>query len=455
MHIDITERKLAEQELERIAYQDPLTGLWSRQGLGRALAARFEHTGWQPGARVVMLNLRHQRDVNDAHGYAIGDQVLIEVAHRLVERAGDGALVARPGGDEFAVFLPAHAGPGRDRRVAAIAATFDQPIELEHFSVDAGAQFGVTLLGERERPPEELMREAAVALFHGRDGRQRSAWNEYSPEIDRERQERVELTRDLQRALANDEFQLHFQPKVRLADGGQLVAAEALLRWHHPERGLQSPATFIPIAEQSQLIAPIGDWVLREACSFLREWRRAGLDIVRIAINVSLVQFTVGDFVSSVRAALDAYAVPPSSLTLEITESVFEQESDELYRQLHALHELGVQLSLDDFGTGYSSLLYLQRYPFDEIKIDQAFVRNILDDDYSRRIVNTVLGLCGALGAEPIAEGIESEAVRDALLELGCRVGQGFHYSMPLEAEDFRWLLEQGTALPLSGSGAP
>jgi EAL domain-containing protein (putative c-di-GMP-specific phosphodiesterase class I) len=188
---------------------------------------------------------------------------------------------------------------------------------------------------------------------------------------------------------------------------------------------------------------------VREACRQLREGRDAGLEVVRVAVNVSVVQFTVGDFVTTVRDALDAHGVEPSGLTLEITESVFERESEHLQTQLRSLHDLGVQLSLDDFGTGYSSLLYLQRYPFDEIKIDQGFVRWMLDDEYSRRIVQTVLGVAGALGAEVVAEGIENEAVGDALLAMGCRTAQGFHYSMPLEAEDFRWLLARRSALPL------
>ena len=187
-----------------------------------------------------------------------------------------------------------------------------------------------------------------------------------------------------------------------------------------------------------------------EACRCLRQWQTEGLDVVRVAVNVSLVQFTVGDLVETVRAALARHDVAPGALTLEITESVFERESEAMHRQLSALREIGVRLSLDDFGTGYSSLLYLQKYPFDEIKIDQGFVQRMLEDPYSRNIVSTVLGIAGALGVDAVAEGVESAAVRDALLELGCHVGQGYHYSMPLEAEDFRWLLDKRTALPLT-----
>ncbi|MDZ7829666.1 MAG: EAL domain-containing protein [Halofilum sp. (in: g-proteobacteria)] len=233
---------------------------------------------------------------------------------------------------------------------------------------------------------------------------------------------------------------------------GSLTSCEALLRWHHPERGLSPPGLFIPIAEQSQLIGPIGDWVLRRACRHLREWQDAGFDAVRVAVNVSPAQFQFGDFACKVRDALAEFGLAPSSLTLEITESVFERESDALLGQIRALHNLGVRLSLDDFGTGYSSLLYLQRYPFDEIKIDQGFVFRLLDDAYSRNIVETVMGLARALDAEVIAEGIESTEVRDVLLAMGCRHGQGYYYSMPLAAEDFRWLLERDSCLPVSAA---
>ncbi|MEF8833895.1 MAG: EAL domain-containing protein [Halofilum sp. (in: g-proteobacteria)] len=260
--------------------------------------------------------------------------------------------------------------------------------------------------------------------------------------------QRTEITRQLREALAHEQFQLHFQPKVRL-ENGELVASEALLRWQHPEFGLRSPALFIPVAEQSQLIGPIGDWALDEACRCLRAWHDAGLAIVRVAVNVSLVQFMIGDFSETVAQALKRHEVDPGALTLEITESVFEHESETLHQQLRRIHDMGVRLSLDDFGTGYSSLLYLQRYPFDEIKIDQGFVRHMLADPYSRQIVNTVIGVAGALNADIVAEGVETAAERDALLEMGCRIGQGYYYSMPLEAEDFRWLFEQRSHLPL------
>ncbi|WP_296810349.1 EAL domain-containing protein, partial [Thiocapsa sp.] len=304
------------------------------------------------------------------------------------------------------------------------------------------------------RPTRDLLREAERALLRHRTEAS-APWVAYNIRIHEETQQRIELRRELRRALDEDQFELHFQPKVDLATG-MLVACEALLRWNHPERGRIPPGVFIPIAEQSQLITPIGDWVLRRACRHLRDWRDAGLEPVRVAVavNVSLVQFQMGDFATRVRDILGEFGVAPQELALEITESVFERESDSLLNQMRELHDMGVRLSLDDFGTGYSSLLYLQRYPFDEIKIDQAFVLHLLDDPFSRHIVETVMMLARALDAEVVAEGIESAAVGEALLAMGCRFGQGFYYSKPLEAEAFRWLLEQRGSLPLTADAA-
>ena len=449
MHVDITERKLAEQELNRLAYEDNLTGLASRNGFERLIEQRVQEHGWQADAMVVMLDIRQQRDVNDAHGYTTGDQLLQQIGQRLQQHSGPGAIVSRTGGDEFAVFLPARSDCTPAEQRATLASTFEQPFRIDQLGLEAGAAFGYTSFGEHRREIEQLLREAELALFQSRGDDAVQSWSAYTDALDEESRRRVAITRDLRRALDADEFELHFQPKVDLRTG-ELVACEALLRWYHPEHGLQSPGLFVPIAEQSQLIGPIGDWVVHEACRCLRQWQNDDLDIVRVAVNVSLVQFMVGDLAETVRAALERYGVAPDALTLEITESVFEHESATMQRQLRTLHDLGVRLSLDDFGTGYSSLLYLQKYPFDEIKVDQGFVQRMLDDPYSRKIVNTVVSIAGALGVEAVAEGIESAAVRDALLTLDCRIGQGYYYSMPLEAEDFRWLLDKHTVLPLA-----
>jgi len=447
MHVDITERKLAEQALDRLAYEDPLTGLPSHNGFVERVAESIESAGWQPGAIIASLNVRGLHDVNEAHGFSTGDQLLVQVGQRLSDRAGPHGVAGRTGGDDFIVFLPNRDHATDDERMEELGAIFERPFELGRVRVEVQARFGYTRLGKTRRDLDEVVRDSSLALSHTRFHFAGQSRAEYTQELKKQAQHRIRISHDLHRALEREEFELHFQPKVSLSTG-EVFSCEALLRWRHPELGLQPPDQFIPVAEQSQLIGPLGIWVVNEACRMLRQWKNANMPTLSVAVNVSLVQLLVGDFVSAVRDALTTHNVPPSALSLEITESVFEQHSGRLLRQLNALHAMGVRLSLDDFGTGYSSLLYLQRYPFDEIKIDRGFVSNIVNDRYSQSIVNTVLGVACAIGAQVVAEGVEDEAMRDKLLELGCELGQGFFYSAPLANEDFRWLLEKQSVLP-------
>lgn len=445
---DITALKEAEQELSRMAFEDPLTGLYTRIGFTRQLQQRIDHHGWPVAGAVVTFNIAGLRDINDAYGHEVGDWLLAEFGRRLVEQPGEANRVGRIGGDEFTLFLLPDHDEALEPYLNRLVKSLSLPFEFDGVNIEITFRLGYTRLGEHQRPIEDLLRESERALsLHRQDAS--VPWVAYSNRIQKEIQNRIELARELRSALAEDQFELHFQPKVDLATG-TLIACEALIRWNHPVRGLISPGDFIPIAEQSQLIGPIGDWVLRRACQHLRDWRDAGLQPVRVAVNVSVVQFQRGDFAGRVRSVLDQSGVAPEELALEVTESVFERESEVLLNQMHELRDMGVWLSLDDFGTGYSSLLYLQRYPFDEIKIDQGFTFKLLEDSFSRNIVETVLSLAKALNAETIAEGIESTAVSEALLAMGCRSGQGFFYSMPLEAEDFQWLLEQRSKLPLT-----
>jgi diguanylate cyclase (GGDEF)-like protein len=375
MHVDITERKLAEQELKRQAYQDPLTGLANRPGFSEAFSRHIDRHGWNPQDLIVLLDIREMRNVNDAHGYDIGDRLLIKLARRLERHLCDHTLIGRISGDQFILFLPDDQVMSSPERLDSLAEVFQRPVRIGEIIIEISARGGYTLLGEEERSAETLLHEVEIALHETRL-RDTSEFYRYNREMDRLAQHRIDLTRDLRRALEEDQFELHYQPKVDLASG-EVIGCEALIRWMHPERGMQMPGLFIPVAEQSQLIGLIGDWVLFEACRHLREWQEAGLDLVRVSVNVSVDQFRLGDFTRKVQEALETHAIDPAALTLEITESVFSEESESLRRQIQELHSLGVRLSLDDFGTGYSSLLYLQQYPFDEIKI--GFVRRILD----------------------------------------------------------------------------
>ena len=450
MHVDITERVKAERDLAEVACLDRLTGALSRYGFTEALDRRLGQSPDHPASLVVMLDVRKMREVNEVHGYAAGDRVLVTLHERLRRAVGADALIGRVGGDEFVMAVPVNeAWLPRDARMA-IQAVFAAPFDVDGLSMQMAGWFGYTRVGRKDRPAEEMVREAEIALSQARS-RGDPGWNQYTQALEQDLRGRVNMTRDLRAALAKAEFQLHFQPKVDLSTG-EVLADEALLRWYHPEDGLISPARFVPVAEESQLIAPIGRWVLEEACRCLRVWLDAGLQVVRIAVNVSVSQLTLGDFPGHVRATLDAHGLAPETLTLEITESVFEQHSDQLRAQLEALHAIGVRLSLDDFGTGYSSLMYLQQYPFDEIKVDKGFVQRMLSDPYSHQVVATVIGVARALGADAVAEGVEGPGERDALLAMGGRVAQGFHYSMPLAEEDFSWLLETRNRLPLTGA---
>lgn len=448
MHIDITERVMAERDRERLAFQDPLTGLLSRNGFVREVELLVEQSGWQTESVVASVDIAGMREINDTHGYERGDELLVKVSRRLQECVHPQGLVARTGGDEFVLFCRPGSEVSVSDAVEACIAAFDIPVELHDIRLDVDVRLGFTRLGGDQRPVNDLLRESELALFavHGHpEGSAR--WAQYSDDMNRETRERIELTADLRRALATDQLSLHYQPKVDLGSG-KVLSCEALLRWQHPERGPQSPGLFIPLAEKSQLMRPIGDWVLRETCRQLREWLDAGFNAVPVSVNVSVVQFATGDLPDTVSDALEAYELPADLLTLEVTESVFGSESQSLHRQMQRLHQMGVRLSLDDFGTGYSSLLYLKQYPFDEIKIDQGFVRDLPDDDYSREIVSMVMGLAQAFGATVVAEGIETEAIQAALLAVNCRVGQGYYFSRPLPSVPFGELLQRGGALP-------
>ncbi|MEX0381869.1 EAL domain-containing protein [Spiribacter sp. 1M153] len=445
---DTTALRATEKRLERAALEDPLTGLPTRTGFSEALQEQLDGQGWPDNGVIAMVDIISLRDINDAYGYEGGDRLLIQFSQRLRSLAGEHGLSGRIGGDECTLYLPLAPDRSTVSQLEQLVEALSQPFDLNGVAIRLAIRLGYSHLGHTPRPAETLLQEAERALFRHR-AESTLPWVAYSEALEAETQARVGLTQALRRALENDEFEVHFQPKVDMATG-RVIAAEALLRWNHPTRGLVSPGVFIPIAEQSQLIGPIGEWTLRRACQHLKAWSDAGLDLVRVAVNVSLIQFRSGHFPDQVRRILDESGIEPQQLSLEITESVFASESTLLLEQLRALRAMNVRLSLDDFGTGYSSLLYLQHYPFDEIKIDQGFVADLMQRNFNRNLIDAVRRLAQALDAEIIAEGIEAADVRDELLAMGIQFGQGFYYSMPLEAEDFRWLLERRSHLPLT-----
>lgn len=436
---DVSELKDARAAVERAAYEDRVTELLSREGFAIRLDELRAAGTLHPGSLLVSIDIKGLREINNAQGYDAGDEVLREVASRLTLIAGQQGLVGRPGTGEFLVLAPASRlqAPGHWKQ--QLETVFDAPIEVGGFQLFVSAAFGYVRLGGSQRDSHALINDAELAL---RQSQQSASvvWTQYTRALERKTRDKVTLIHQLRQAFEQNELMLFYQPKVDLHTG-HIQAAEALVRWRHPERGFIPPSVFIPLAEQSQLIGPIGEWVLRKACLDLRAWHEAGLPVRPVSINVSLVQFQLGGMPGKVQQALQDFNIAPEQITLEVTESIFAQHSDDLKKDLQAISALGVNLSLDDFGTGYSSLSYLQDYPFDEIKIDKSFVSQLDGGDYGRAIISAVRTVATAMGAGIVAEGVETAHQAETLRSLGCTVGQGFYYSRPLPEPEWRALL--------------
>lgn len=434
---DIAERKRAEAQIARLAHYDPLTDLPNRvlfqKHLSDALARRARK-GDQ--LAVHFIDLDRFKTVNDTLGHPLGDALLREAAERLRSCVREGDTVARLGGDEFAVVqtgLSDMAGATRlaGRVVEAMAAPFD----LQGHQVVIGASVGVAAAPSDGEDADELLKKADMALYRAKaDGR--GAFHFFERAMDEQLQARRALELDLRRALQAGEFELFYQPLYNLGDE-RVTGCEALLRWRHPDRGMVSPADFIPLAEEIGLIVPLGEWVLRAACAEAAKWPAH----VRLAVNLSPAQFRDRGLVRTVVSALATSGLAAQRLELEITESVLLQDSVANMSMLHDLKALGVRISMDDFGTGYSSLSYLRSFPFDKIKIDQTFVRDILDDSDAMAIIKAVLDLGASMGIVTTAEGVETLEQLNALRGQGCAEIQGYFISRPAPASEIARLL--------------
>ena len=446
---DVSERKAFEAELAHQAFHDPVTGLANRAMFAeqvRQALARARREGRTPA--VIFVDLDDFKTVNDSLGHAAGDEVLVEVARRLDESIRGADVAARFGGDEFAVLLEdvaeSQAAADAAQRILELLA---RPMPAGHREVTLGGSIGISVFAPGDaRDADELIRDADAAMYIAkRDGK--GGYRLFEPAMHEGVLARLELRNDLQRALATDQFELHYQPVVRLSDGG-ISGVEALLRWRHPERGLISPDDFIPIAEETGLIIPIGRWVLREGCRHARRLRGPDGAPLRMSVNLSLKQIQHSDIVADVRDALEEAGLEPSRLTLEITESVLMDDTELAVARLRDLKALGVTLALDDFGTGYSSLSYLSRFPVDILKMDRSFLREGSRPG-SHSLANAVVGLGATLELEVVAEGIEEPEQAETLRELGCDLGQGFLFARPLTAEDsIAFLAEQPRPAP-------
>lgn len=434
---EITELKRAEKEIERAAYEDLLTGLLSSEGFAQRLDERLKKEDLHPASPVVAADIKGLGEINNTHGYEVGDEVLREVARRLKAEVGESGLVARTCGDEFALLM-AHESQRTQRQLRkCMAAVFDVPFQTPGFAFHIEASFGYVRLSTTGGGARKLMTDAALAM-HQSQQHPALAWTQYTKVLARKTRETVDMTTKLRHALETNELELYYQPQVDMTTG-RIVSAEALLRWNHPEAGFISPGQFIPLAEQSQLIGPIGDWVSHQACRDLRAWRDDGLPVTPISINLSLIQFQLGSVPDKVREVLSDYNIAPEEITLEITESVFEHQGQALKQDLEALSAMGVRLSLDDFGTGYSSLGHLKDYFFNEIKIDKSFVWQLEEEGpYAQAIVKAATLIAAAIGADVIAERVELESHITTLRQLGCVKGQGFYYSRAVPEPSWR-----------------
>lgn len=436
---EITELKRAEKEIERAAYEDRLTGLLSAEGFAQQLDERLKTMDLHPASPVVVVDIKALREINNTRGYDVGDEVLREVARRLTAGIGQSGLVARTGGDEFTVLAPTETQRTPHHLRRCMAAVFDVPFEIRGFAFHVEASFGYARIRSSAGDARKLMTDAALAM-HRSQHNPAVTWTQYTKALAHQTRETVEMTTRLRYAIEAGELELYYQPQVDLASGC-IVSAEALLRWNHPELGFIPPGRFIPLAEQSQLIGPLGDWVLDQACRDIKAWRDAGLSVTPVSINLSLIQFQLRSVPDKVRQALATYNVAPHELTLEITESVFEQNGKDLKHDLEALSAMGVRLSLDDFGTGYSSLGHLKDYFFNEIKIDKSFISQLDEGPYAQAIVKAIIFIAAAIGADVVAEGIELRKHIAALQLLGCTKGQGFHFSRAVPEPSWRQLL--------------
>ena len=441
---DITEHLATQENIHRLAHHDVLTGLPNRilfqDRLGQALARDRREGG--KGA-LMLLDVDQFKEINDSLGHAAGDQLLRELATRLSKVVREADTLARLGGDEFALIQTALADAGAASLLAQrIAHALERPFQIEDQQLNIAASIGITIFPDDGTTPERLMRNADMALYQAKAaGRNRYAY--YRADMDRELQASRSLQRGLRQALEEDRLKLVFQPVFDLPDG-RLSKVEALLRWPHPGGGQVPPSTFIPIAESSGLIRPLGDWVLQRACRQAAAWQAGGIDL-KLAVNVSAAQLRQPELLETVERALADNRLDPKRLELEITESVFLDPSKDLILELlRRVAELGVTLAIDDFGTGYSSLAYLKHFPFHEIKVDGSFVRDIENGADGAAIVMAVVALGHSLGKRVTAEGVETEAQLAFLRERGCDAAQGYLLGRPSPAEAVGRLLAEG-----------
>jgi diguanylate cyclase (GGDEF)-like protein/PAS domain S-box-containing protein len=434
---DISERKAAQEQIEFLAFHDALTRLPNRllakDHLHQAvLAAERENTK----VALLFIDLDNFKTINDSLGHVIGDGLLKAVAVRLRECLSDADTLSRQGGDEFLIIL----NHVRDTESVSLVAEkilerIAEPFEIDQHELSISLSIGIAVYPDDGKDFDTLLKQSDTAMYQAKDCG-RNTYRFHTDQMNIDAMEHLRMRNGLRRALANGEFVLHYQPQISLASGA-VIGAEALIRWNHPELGMVAPGRFISVAEDTGLIVPMGDWVLREACRQSVAWRKAGLPELLMAVNLSAVQFKRGDVLKSVTQALAESGLEPALLELELTESILIKDTEKVLATVRQLKSLGIKLSIDDFGTGYSSLSYLKQFDVDKLKIDQSFVRNMVDDPNDAAIVRAIIQMAQGLNLTTIAEGVEDERQLALLRLQHCDEVQGYHFARPMPADQF------------------
>ena len=433
---DISARRRAEAELYHNAYHDSLTQLSNRthfdEQLNRAIARVQRHP--EQRFAVMYLDFDRFKMVNDSLGHKAGDELLVHVARRLKAMLRPTDVLARLGGDEFAILVEdLHRQRDAVELTERIQKELERPVQLGAMEVSVSASIGITFSTNGYQTSDQIIRDADIAMYKAKS-KGKAQYALFDSSLHQHVTAQLQLEGELRRAVGQGQIYLEYQPICSLRDR-ELIGFEALVRWNHPERGLLEPATFIPVAEETGLIVPLGNWVLTEACRQMREWRAIrDSESLRMSVNVSSLQLTHPDFVSQVHVALQSADMRPSQLTLEVTESVLMDGIENAVSTLTALRNMGVTLSIDDFGTGYSSLSYLATLPIDALKVDRSFIERMSRDGEGSEIVKAIFKLGQALSKQVFAEGIETRQQLTLLQELGCEFGQGFLLSRPVDA---------------------
>ena len=445
--VDITKEKTTAQEIQFLAFYDPLTGLANRRLLlDRLSHALVAHNRSGRDGALIFLDLDHFKSLNDTLGHDVGDMLLKEVANRLTACVREDDTVARLGGDEYVVLLEnlsekaIEAATQVEAIGTKILAALNKPYQLGTHEHHSTPSIGAALFSDHTETQEELLKHADIAMYQAKKAG-RNTLRFYDPQMQQAIHARVSLERELRKVIEKQQLRLYFQ--IQVNSDGEPIGVEGLVRWLHHERGLIPPLHFIPLAEETGLILPIGQWVLNAACAQLKLWQNMALtqDLI-LSVNVSAKQFRQNDFTTQVKTTVEQHGIDPTKLKLELTESILLEDFEGTIATMNALKEIGVLFSLDDFGTGYSSLQYLKRLPLSQLKIDQSFVRDIFTDNSDKAIVSTIIAMANSLDLEVIAEGVETKEQQQLLMDIGCKAYQGFLYGKPVDIQQFEAALK-------------